>query len=163
MNSNSDDDNKNEEIGRLPFLPSTRWWGTYVAVFSVIMVAYCIILLANSPEDHVNQRGAGGIRNMVNDLGAAMPIVAFLSYWGTEAIRAMVYFSEKVRESRDKQRARLKAEGIAAGIAAGKAEGIAVGKAARDAEWREWFNELQESQREGRPFNKPAPDDEDED
>ena len=84
-----------------------------------------------------------------------MPIVAFLSYWGTEAIRAMVYFSEKVRESRDKQRARLKAEGIS--------EGIAVGIAARDAEWREWFNELQESQREGRPFNKPAPDDKDED
>ena len=97
MSSSSDNDNGNEEGGRLPFLPSRRWWGTYVAVFSVIMVAYCIILLTNLPEDYVNQRGAGSIRNMVNDLGAAMPIVAFLSYWGTEAIRGMVYFSEKVR------------------------------------------------------------------
>ena len=115
------------------------------------MVVYCIILLANPPADYVNQRGTGSVRNLVNDLGAATPVVAFLSYWGTEAIRGMVFFSEKVKESRDRQRERF------------KAEGIAVGEARKDAEWRAWYAEWKEAQSEGRPFDKLPPGEDEDD
>ena len=134
------------------------------------MAVYCIILVSNPPADYIDQRGAGALRNLVNDLGFAIPLAAFLAYLFTEGIRAMVFFSEKVRESRDRQRERFKAEGIAEGkamgIAMGKTEGIAIGKAqgkaAVDAAWRAWYAEWQEAQREGRPFDKlPPGEDED--
>ena len=117
------------------------------------MAVYCIILVSNPPADYIDQRGAGALRNLVNDLGFAIPLAAFLAYLFTEGIRAMVFFSEKVRESRDRQRERFKAEGKAEGIAIGKAQG----KSARDAEWRAWYAEWQEAQREGRPFDKLPP------
>ena len=122
------------------------------------MAVYCFILVSNPPADYIDQRGAGALRNLVNDLGFAIPLAAFLAYLFTEGIRAMVFFSEKVRESRDRQRERFKAEGKAEGIAIGKAQG----KSARDAEWRAWYKEWQEAQREGRPFDKlPPGEDED--
>ena len=130
------------------------------------MAVYCIILVSNPPADYIDQRGAGALRNLVNDLGFAIPLAAFLAYLFTEGIRAMVFFSEKVRESRDRQRERFKAEGIAEGRAMGKTEGIAIGKAqgkaAVDAAWRAWYAEWKEAQREGRPFDKlPPGEDED--
>lgn len=151
--SDNGSDNKNEEGGRLPFLPPKGWTGVYVTIFSAIMAVYCIILVSNPPADYIDQRGAGALRNLVNDLGFAIPLAAFLAYLFTEGIRAMVFFSEKVRESRDRQRERFKAEGKAEGIAIGKAQG----KSARDAEWRAWYKEWQEAQREGRPFDKLPP------
>ena len=151
--SDNGNDNKNEERGRLPFLPPEGWTGVYVAIFSVIMSVYCFILVSNPPADYIDQRGAGALRNLVNDLGFALPLAAFLAYLLTEGIRAMVFFSEKVRESRDRQRERFKAEGISIG----KARGVAEGMAAKDAEWRAWYAEFKEAQREGRPFDKLPP------
>lgn len=161
MKNNSDGNNDSEEEnGRLPFLPSRRWLNTYVTLFSVIMAVYCIVLLISPSPDYIGQNGVGRLRNLVNDLGAAMPVVAFLSYWGTEAIRGMVFFSEKIRESRDKQRAKFKAEARAAGLAEGRSAGVALGKATERAEWLAWYAEWKEAQREGKPFNKPAPGEE---
>ena len=114
MASVSDNDNERNDNrrqgARLPFLPPEGWIGAYVSVFSAIMVAYCAVLVVFPPEDYIGQRGAGGFRNLVNDLSFAMGPIAILSYWLTEAIRTMVFFSEKVRESRDRQRKRIKEE-----------------------------------------------------
>lgn len=114
----------------------------YVIVFSALMLLYGATLLVTLPEDYIVSEDASGLRNLVNDLSSAMPFVAFLSYLATEAMRAMVFFSEKVKESRDRAREAIKAEG----------------KAERDAAWREWFDEFEEARRENRPFDTPPPD-----
>ncbi len=125
------------------------------------------ILLVTLPEDYVVSEDASGFRNLANDLSSAMPFVAFLSYLATEAMRAMVFFSEKVKESRDRAREAIKAEGRAEGEARGRAEGeargITRGKAERDAAWREWFDEFEKARRENRPFDTPPPDAEEDD
>ena len=142
-NSDNGNDDKNEKGGRLPFLPPKGWTGAYVAIFSAIMAVYCFILVSNPPADYIDQRGAGALRNLVNDLGFAIPLAAFLAYLFTEGIRAMVFFSEKVRESRDRQRERFKAEGSSRRRALPKA------KLGKIAEWRAWYAEWKEAQREG--------------
>ena len=126
-------------------------------------MAYGIILLVALPDDYIVSEDASGLRNLVNDLSSAMPFVAFLSYLATEAMRAMVFFSEKVKESRDRAREAIKAEGEARGRAEGEAQGITRGKAERDAAWREWFDEFEKARRENRPFDTPPPDAEDDD
>ena len=118
-----------------------------------------IMLLVALPEDYIVSEDASGLRNLVNDLSSAMPFVAFLSYLATEAMRAMVFFSEKVKESRDRAREAIKAEGRAEGEARGRARG----KAERDAAWREWFDEFEKARRENRPFDTPPPDAEEDD
>ena len=122
------------------------------------MLLYGISLLVTLPEDYIVSEDASGLRNLVNDLSSAMPFVAFLSYLATEAMRAMVFFSEKVKESRDRAREAIKAEGLAEGEARGRAEGITRGKAERDVAWREWFDEFEKARRENRPFDTPPPD-----
>ena len=134
-----------------------------------------ITLLVTLPEDYIVREDASGLRNLVNDLSSAMPFVAFLSYLATEAMRAMVFFSEKVKESRDRAReaikdegraegeARGRAEGEARGRAEGEARGITRGKAERDTAWREWFDEFEKARRENRPFDTPPPDAEEDD
>ena len=110
-----------------------------------------ITLLVTLPDDYIVSENASGLRNLVNDLScSAMPFVAFLSYLATEAMRAMVFFSEKVKESRDRAREAIKAEG--------RSEGEARGMAERDTAWREWFDEFEKARRENRPFDTPPPD-----
>ena len=70
----------------------------------------------------------------------------------------MVFFSEKVKESRDRAREAIRAEGRVEGRAEGEARGITRGKAERDAAWREWFDEFEKARRENRPFDTPPPD-----
>ena len=120
-----------------------------------------IALLVTLPDDYIVSEDASGLRNLVNYLSPAMPFVAFLSYLATEAMRAMVFFSEKVKESRDRAREAIKAEGRAEG----EAWGITRGKAERDTAWREWFDEFEKARLENRPFDTPPPDagDDDED
>ena len=176
MQRNSDSDNRNRrDDGRLPFMPPKGWSAHYVIVFSALMLLYGIVLLVTLPEDYIVSEDASGLRNLVNDLSSAMPFVAFLSYLATEAMRAMVFFSEKVKESRDRAREAIKAEGRAEGEARGRAEGeargraegeaqgVTRGKAERDAAWREWFDEFEKARRENRPFDTPPPDAEDAD
>ena len=165
-NSDSDNGNRNRrDDGRLPFMPPKGWSTHYVIVFSALMLLYGITLLVTLPEDYLISEDASGLRNLVNDLSSAMPFVAFLSYLATEAMRAMVFFSEKVKESRDRAREAIKAEGRAEGEARGRAEGeaqgVTRGKAERDAAWREWFDEFEKARRENRPFDTPPPDAED--
>ena len=150
MQRNSDRDNGNRDDGRLPFMPPKGWSTHYVMVFSALMLLYGVTLLVALPEDYIVSEDASGLRNLVNDLSSAMPFVAFLSYLATEAMRAMVFFSEKVKESRDKAREAIKAEG--------RAEGESRGKAERDAAWRAWLDEFEEARRENRPFDTPPPD-----
>lgn len=161
-NSDSDNGNRNRDDGRLPFMPPKGWSTHYVIVFSALMLLYGITLLVALPEDYIVSEDASGLRNLVNDLSSAMPFVAFLSYLATEAMRAMVFFSEKVKESRDRAREAIKdegrAEGEARGRAEGEAQGITQGKAERDAAWREWFDEFEKARRENRPFDTPPPD-----
>lgn len=162
MQRNSDSDNGNRrDDGRLPFMPPKGWSAHYVIVFSALMLLYGITLLVALPEDYIVSEDASGLRNLVNDLSSAMPFVAFLSYLATEAMRAMVFFSEKVKESRDRAREAIKSEGRAEGRAEGEAQGITRGKAERDAAWREWFDEFEKARRENRPFDTPPPDAED--
>ena len=168
MQRNSDNDNRNRrDDGRLPFMPPKGWSTHYVIVFSALMLLYGITLLVALPEDYIVSEDASGLRNLVNDLSSAMPFVAFLSYLATEAMRAMVFFSEKVKESRDRAREAIKAEGRAEGEARGRAEGeaqgVTRGKAERDAAWREWFDEFEKARRENRPFDTPSPDAEEDD
>ena len=163
MQRNSDSDNRNRrDDGRLPFMPPKGWSTHYVIVFSALMLLYGISLLVALPDDYIVSEDASGLRNLVNDLSSAMPFVAFLSYLATEAMRAMVFFSEKVKESRDRAREAIKAEGRVEGRAEGRAEGeargITRGKAERDAAWREWFDEFEKARRENRPFDTPPPD-----
>ena len=163
MQRNSDSDNRNRrDDGRLPFMPPKGWSTHYVIVFSALMLLYGITLLVTLPGDYIVSEDASGLRNLVNDLSSAMPFVAFLSYLATEAMRAMVFFSEKVKESRDRAREAIKAEGRAEGEARGRAEGeaqgVTRGKAERDAAWREWFDEFEKARRENRPFDTPPPD-----
>ena len=163
MQRNSDIDNRNRrDDGRLPFMPPKGWSTHYVIVFSALMLLYGITLLVTLPDDYIVSEDASGLRNLVNDLSSAMPFVAFLSYLATEAMRAMVFFSEKVKESRDRAREAIKAEGRAEGEARGRAEGeaqgVTRGKAERDAAWREWFDEFEKARRENRPFDTPPPD-----
>lgn len=150
MQRNSDSDNTSRDDGRLPFMPPKGWSTHYVIVFSALMLLYGITLLVTLPDDYIISEDASGLRNLVNDLSSAMPFVAFLSYLATEAMRAMVFFSEKVKESRDRAREAIKAEG--------RAEGEARGKATRDAAWRAWFDEFEEARRENRSFDTPPPD-----
>lgn len=159
MQRNSDNDNGHRDERRLPFMPPKGWSTHYVIVFSALMLLYGATLLVTLPDDYIISEDASGLRNLVNDLSSAMPFVAFLSYLATEAMRAMVFFSEKVKESRDKAREAIKAEGRAEG----RAEGEARGKATRDAAWRAWFDEFEEARRENRPFDTPPPDAEDND
>lgn len=154
-NSDIDNGNRNRDDGRLPFMPPKGWSTHYVIVFSALMLLYGISLLVTLPEDYLISEDASGLRNLVNDLSSAMPFVAFLSYLATEAMRAMVFFSEKVKESRDRAREAIKAEG--------RAEGITRGKTERDAAWREWFDEFEKARRENRPFDTPPPDAEEDD
>lgn len=147
MQRNSDSDNGNRDDGRLPFMPPKGWSTHYVIVFSALMLLYGATLLVTLPDDYIVREDASGLRNLVNDLSSAMPFVAFLSYLATEAMRAMVFFSEKVKESRDRAREAIKAEG----------------KAERDAAWRAWFDEFEEARRENRPFDTPPPDAKDDD
>lgn len=163
MQRNSDSDNGDRDAGRLPFMPPKGWSTHYVIVFSALMLLYGIMLLVTLPEDYIVSEDASGLRNLVNDLSSAMPFVAFLSYLATEAMRAMVFFSEKVKESRDKAREAIKAEGRAEGRAEGEAHGMARGKATRDAAWRAWLDEFEEARRESRPFDTPPPDAKDDD
>lgn len=164
MQRNSDSDNGNRrDDGRLPFMPPKGWSTHYVIVFSALMLLYGISLLVTLPEDYIVSEDASGLRNLVNDLSSAMPFVAFLSYLATEAMRAMVFFSEKVKESRDRAREAIKAEGRIEGRAEGEARGITRGKAERDAAWREWFDEFEKARRENRPFDTPPPDAEEDD
>ena len=172
MQRNSDSDNRNRrDDGRLPFMPPKGWSTHYVIVFSALMLLYGAALLVTLPEDYIVSEDASGLRNLVNDLSSAMPFVAFLSYLATEAMRAMVFFSEKVKESRDRAREAIKAEGRvegraegeAQGRAEGEARGITRGKAERDAAWREWFDEFEKARRENRPFDTPPPDAEEDD
>ena len=153
-NSDIDNGNRNRDDGRLPFMPPKGWSTHYVIVFSALMLLYGISLLVTLPDDYIVREDASGLRNLVNDLSSAMPFVAFLSYLATEAMRAMVFFSEKVKESRDRAREAIKAEGRVEG----RAEGITRGKAERDAAWREWFDEFEKARRENRPFDTPPPD-----
>ena len=159
MQRNSNSDNTSSDERRLPFMPPKGWSTHYVIVFSALMLLYGATLLVTLPDDYIVREDASGLRNMVNDLSSAMPFVAFLSYLATEAMRAMVFFSEKVKESRDKAREAIKAEGRAEG----EAHGIARGKEARDAAWRAWFDEFEKARRENRPFNTPPPDAEEDD
>ena len=172
MQRNSDSDNRNRrDNGRLPFMPPKGWSTHYVIVFSALMLLYGVILLVALPDDYIVSEDASGLRNLVNDLSSAMPFVAFLSYLATEAMRAMVFFSEKVKESRDRAREAIKAEGRAEGEARGRAEGEARGRAEgeargmaeRDAAWREWLDEFEKARRENRPFDTPPPDAEEDD
>lgn len=140
-------------------MPPKGWSTHYVIVFSALMLLYGITLLVTLPDDYIISEDASGLRNLVNDLSSAMPFVAFLSYLATEAMRAMVFFSEKVKESRDKAREAIKAEGRAEG----RAEGEARGKATRDAAWRAWFDEFDSARRENRLFDTPPPDAEEDD
>ena len=150
MQRNSDSDNGNRDDGRLPFMSPKGWSTHYVIVFSALMLLYGATLLVTLPDDYIISEDASGLRNLVNDLSSAMPFVAFLSYLATEAMRAMVFFSEKVKESRDRAREAIKAEG--------RAEGEARGKATRDAAWRTWFEEFEKARRENRLFDTPPPD-----
>ena len=164
MQRNSDSDNRNRrDDGRLPFMPPKGWSTHYVIVFSALMLLYGIVLLVTLPEDYIVSEDASGLRNLVNDLSSAMPFVAFLSYLTTEAMRVMVFFSEKVKESRDRAREAIKSEGRAEGRAEGEARGITRGKAERDAAWREWFDEFEKARCENRPFDTPPPDAEEDD
>ena len=164
MQRNSDNDNRNHrDEGRLPFMPPKGWSTHYVIVFSALMLLYGTMLLVALPEDYIVSEDASGLRNLVNDLSSAMPFVAFLSYLATEAMRAMVFFSEKVKESRDRAREAIKSEGRAEGRAEGEARGITRGKAERDAVWREWFDGFEKARRENRPFDTPPPDAEEDD
>lgn len=164
MKRNSDSDNRNRrDNGRLPFMPPKGWSTHYVIVFSALMLLYGISLLVTLPDDYLISEDASGLRNLVNDLSSAMPFVAFLSYLATEAMRAMVFFSEKVKESRDRAREAIKDEGRSEGRAEGEARGITRGKAERDAAWREWFDEFEKARRENRPFDTPPPDAEEDD
>ena len=168
MQRNSDSDNRNRrDDGRLPFMPPKGWSTHYVIVFSALMLLYGAALLVTLPDDYIVSEDASGLRNLVNDLSSAMPFVAFLSYLATEAMRAMVFFSEKVKESRDRAREAIKAEGRAEGEALGRSEGeargITRGMAERDAAWREWFDEFEKARRENRPFDTPPPDAEEDD
>ena len=159
MQRNSDSDNRNRrDDGRLPFMPPKGWSTHYVIVFSALMLLYGIVLLVTLPDDYLISEDASGLRNLVNYISSAMPFVAFLSYLATEAMRAMVFFSEKVKESRDRAREAIKAEGRVEGRAEGEARGITRGKAERDAAWREWFDEFEKARRENRPFDTPPPD-----
>lgn len=127
------------------------------------MLLYGVTLLVTLPEDYIVSEDASGLRNLVNALSSAMPFVAFLSYLATEAMRSMVFFSEKVKESRDRAREAIKAEGRAEGRAEGEAHGMARGKATRDVAWRAWFDGFEEARRENRPFDTTTPDAKDDD
>ena len=129
MQRNSDSDNRNRrDDGRLPFMPPKGWSTHYVIVFSALMLLYGTTLLITLPEDYIVSEDASGLRNLVNDLSSAMPFVAFLSYLATEAMRAMVFFSEKVKESRDRAREAIKAEGRGRGSRQGRGRGSRQGR-----------------------------------
>ena len=96
-------------------------------------------------------------------------VYTFLVTLGERSYYMVFWARERIKEEMKQLRADAVAEGAAEGEARGEARGVAIGEALgeargeargisqRDREWRDWYERMQEAQREGKPFDDPPP------
>ena len=123
-----------------------RWRWLYFTFFLLLMGAGSSLVVWREAFGP----GAGG--GVVESLGgfligeaAASVASAGMSLWITE----VVMLSTMVGRKLDERKARILREG--------RQEGRREGRAARDAEWRAWYERMRDAQARGEEFTEPPP------
>ena len=127
-----------------------RWRWLYFTFFLLLMGAGSALVVWRAAFGP----GAGG--GVIESLGdfligeaAASVASAGMSLWITEVVMLSTMIGRKL----DERKARILREGRQEGRKEGRQEG----RAARDAEWRAWYERMRAAQARGEEFTEPPP------
>ena len=135
-----------------------RWRWLYFTFFLLLMGAGSALVVW---REAFGPGAGGGVIESLGDFligeAAASVASAGMSLWITEVVMLSTMVGRKLDERKARILREGRQEGRREGRQEGRQEGRREGRAARDAEWRAWYERMRDAQTRGEEFAEPPP------